>query len=116
MKRDVTVTISAVILIALLVTNGGDISNETFENLSGVKFHLLLWPFLFALLRSAILWFQTLLAAARPTDQKEAKVGWIIAHVLFGPFASYLFYYLSGKQSLRMSEEDLKRRANEGKL
>jgi hypothetical protein len=116
MKRDITVTISAVILIALLVFNGGEISNETFENLSGAKFHLLLWPFLFALLRSAVLWFQTLLSAARPTDQKEAKVGWIIAHVIFGPFASYLFYYLSNKQSGALSEDDLKRRANEGKL
>jgi hypothetical protein len=122
MRRDITVTISAIAFayIWLFGLFTGKSGATHYGSNPPLEFHLVFWPLLFATLRALILWFQTLIDAARPRDQKEARVGWIIGHVIFGPFASYPYYYLyrvsAPGQSTIPSEDEIKRRANEGKL
>ncbi len=117
MKRDITASIATIILIASLILGGGEITNDTFEIFPRPLEIIFMGALILALLRLLVLWFQTLIDAARPKDQKDAKVGWIIAHVVFGPLASCTYYYLYVHfESPLRSEEDVKRSADEGKL
>ncbi|MCX6951224.1 MAG: hypothetical protein NTV51_03430 [Verrucomicrobia bacterium] len=120
MKRDLSVTLS---LVAMLAVYGFATATGHTEGSFGESppwwFHLIFWPMLLAGLRAAILWFQTLIDAARPKDRKAARYVWLIAHFVFGPFASYLYYYAvkpGGPETLARREAALKRRANDGTL
>lgn len=94
MKPDITITISASVIIAALIYGGGEVNNATFEGLPRILFHLIAWPLVASIIRCMVLWFQTLIDAARPKDQKSPRSGWMIAHFVFGPLASYPYYYL----------------------
>lgn len=120
MKRDITVTISAVLLVlAMSAQKALDIPSE-FSSESPLWQQLFFWAMFLAILRAMVLWFQTLIDAVRPKDSKEARVVWAVLHFVFGPLASYPYYYFHGPNrstaSVAAEEEELKRRANEGRL
>ena len=56
-------------------------------------FHLFTFIYFLGLLRCIVLWVQTLHHAAKPPTKESPKLVWIIAHVLFGPIASFAYYF-----------------------
>ena len=124
MKRDITVSISLWILaglwIAAVATGTGQLS---YGSDAPLWFYVVFGLFILSLLRAVVLFFQTLIDSIRPRDQKNARIGWAVLHFFLGFIASYLYYYIHKpgraeriRQKLADSEEDLKRRANEGSL
>lgn len=120
MKRDFTVTLSLILIVGIwtlaVATGHGEYSSDEAPPL---WMHLFIWPMVLGMLRACILWFQTFIDAARPKDGKAPRVGWLISHLFFGPLASYLYYYVfkpGGTKMRAATEDDLKRRANEGRL
>lgn len=99
MKRDITVPISAILMItAFAVLCGYEVIAD--QPLSGkitkespeweiVTFAVML----IAGLRTFVLWFQTLFDAIRPSGQNEPRYGWLVAHFVFVFFTPYFYYF-----------------------
>jgi hypothetical protein len=99
MKRDITIPVSAVLLITAIAvlsvyesTAEMPLSGQITKEMPG--WQLVTFGMLFvSMLRLIILWWQTLFDAIRPKDQSESRSGWIILHFVLGFFTPYLYYY-----------------------
>lgn len=119
MKRDLTVTLSLAVFVAGRVVDWVAPLPQS-ERLMVEC----LWAIqTLACGRALVLWFQTFADACRPAGGKPVRSGWIALHFLFGPLASYPYYYLyrtRGGHALgeggALSDEALKRQANQGTL
>lgn len=117
MKRDITVTLS---LVVLAVEYAAGFALRLPQP-TWLVVLLVMVPQGLAGVRGFVLWFQTLADACRPGEGKPARTGWIVLHFLFGPLASYPYYYrhraaAGDDEGGALSDDELKRRANAGAL
>ncbi|MCH6258913.1 hypothetical protein MLD52_20320 [Puniceicoccaceae bacterium K14] len=92
MKRDITVTITFLSLAAMFGYVFYTGKNIEYDENDGVLGIVLVATILMLSLRVMILWLQTLIHAVRKKGE-ESRVGWLVAHVILGPFASFAYYY-----------------------
>ena len=102
MKKDWTVELSGRILVGSLV---GTMLLAIPDSLGyhipakEVLVHILAWPAFIAAIRlCVVLWFQTFHHAIRH-KQGELRKLWVIAHILFGWAASWLYYDWNTKET-----------------
>jgi hypothetical protein len=99
MKRDITVPISAVLLLmAIGALIGYEMLSDT--PLSGKitkespEWQIVTFAVIgIAGMRTAILWFQTLFDAIRPANQSGPRYGWLVSHFVFLYFTPYFYYF-----------------------
>ena len=98
MKKDITVPISLVAFAVpfLLSPFLSDVTEPHNKPTIAVLGIIIAVSMIFFVIRAMVLWVQCIAHAAGLED-KEKRVNWIVALVLFTIFASYIYYFNSRK-------------------
>jgi hypothetical protein len=92
MKRDRTVTVSVVGLVATLVLASVLKIPKAVEPDDPAHYWVILGVMLLCALRLSLLWLQTLIHAVENLPRSD-RAAWVLGHLFFGPLSS-LWYYL----------------------
>ena len=101
MKRDPTVLGSLVLFLAAWVLALIFEMPHPLTREHAVVFHVIFWIMVAAGIRIGILWVQTLFHAVSYARSDWAV--WVLAHIVLGPVASYIYYFNSRKPGTRTS-------------
>jgi drug/metabolite transporter (DMT)-like permease len=92
MKRDLTVPLSLVMIVASLCVAAARGMPRRIDPSLPLIYHVCFWTYVIGTLRSVILWFQTLRHGIRHSDGRN-RAAVIVAHVLLGVLMAYGYYF-----------------------